>query len=224
MLQPPGGPGNAAQSAALAPLDSHKDSLTLQSQPPQPLDSNSELMSLCARFPIFLCSWLDRRQRIGSDGARGGFSKGARHRGVVCRHSMALFSGTDSYSPPLPRRPRPAGLIPVSTGLTNFTASPPTALSRHWLNPRTSPATTLSPLHTPPPCLALWSGQHFVLPPVFFGIHHRKKKRNLRVNKWRLRHQSSNPNRSHLPHLCLYSSSSPMMSSSAQNSPFLPQC
>lgn len=50
MLQPPGGPGSAAQSAALAPLDSHKDSLTLQSQPPQPLDSSSELMSRCARF------------------------------------------------------------------------------------------------------------------------------------------------------------------------------
>lgn len=154
MLQPPGGPGSAAQSAALAPLDSHKDSLTLQSQAPQPLDSNSELMSRCARFPIFPCLFLARsasaywiRRRPGRVCRRG--------RGIEVWCAATAWHCSQGQTPtaPPPRRPPPAGLIPVSTGLTNFTASPPAALSRHWLNPRTSPATTLSPLHMPPPPL-----------------------------------------------------------------------
>lgn len=123
----------------------------------KPLSSSSEQMSCCARFPISLLlllarpvssRWIRQRLRRVLEGVR-------RVRGVGCCHSMALFAGTDSYSPPLLRRALPAELIPISTGLTNFTAWPPAALSRHWLAPGTSPATIISPLRIPPialPC------------------------------------------------------------------------
>lgn len=152
MQQPPGGPGSAAQSAALAPLDSRKGRLTLQSKPPQPLGSSSELMSCCARFPIFLCLLLGRfvsaywmRRRLGL-----GFRRGIE---VWCAATAWHCSQGQTPTAPLPRRPPPVGLIPVSTGLTNFTASPPAVLSRHWLNPRSSTAATISPLHMPPPSM-----------------------------------------------------------------------
>lgn len=54
MQQPPGGPVSSAQSVALEPVGSCEDTLTLLSEPLQPLYSNNELMSCCACL-LYIC-------------------------------------------------------------------------------------------------------------------------------------------------------------------------
>lgn len=161
---------------------------------PLSLNSGSEQMSCCARFPISLCLLLGRsvssywiRQRLGRV-FEGVYS-------IEVWGATAAWHCSQGQTPtaPLLRRAPPAELIPIATGLTNFTASPPAALSRHWLTPRTSPATIISPLHIPPPALPcgvvriLFCRQYFGI--IF--IHHvdtEKKKREktaeVKLMKW----------------------------------------
>lgn len=61
-----------------------------------------------------------------------------------CGSPVAWHCGRRQRTPraPLLRQFSPAELIPCSSGLTNFTARAPTALSRHQFTSNTTPATT----------------------------------------------------------------------------------
>lgn len=117
---------------------------------------------------LSVCYLVDTFHHIGSDSAWGGFSKGY---GIGVWGAVTAGHCSQGQTPtaPLLRRAPHAELIPLSTGLTNFTVTPPAALSRHPLTPRTSPATIISLLHIPP--LALPCGVvRILLCRQYFGI------------------------------------------------------